>query len=112
MFEIRDNGIYVTRGDSFSLDMTVYDEGGAEYALDILERLRFSVYDIDTFRTITEVYSAGGSNLMEVSGEETSKWHGRLGFDIRLIYADGSGETLIGPMPTYIPRVYAMEVGK
>lgn len=112
MFELRDNDIYVTQGDSFALNMTVYDEGGAEYTLDVLERLRFCVYDIDSFRTITEIYSEGGSNYLAISGEETKKWRGRLGFTISLIYADGSGEAIVGPMPTYIPRVYVLEVTK
>lgn len=110
MFEIRNGNVYVSRGDAFALDIPITDEGGAEYVLDALEKLRFSVYDIDFYRTICEIHSDGGSTRIEVSGEETKRWKGRLEFNIKLIYPDGSCETIIGRTPTHIPRVYVMEV--
>lgn len=110
MFEIRNGNIYVSRGDSFVLDIPVTDENGGDYTLDALEKLRFSVSDIDFYRTLSEIHSEDGSTRIEVSGEETKRWKGRLGFNISLVYADGSTETIIGETPTHIPRVYVMEV--
>lgn len=110
MFEIRNGNIYVSRGDSFVLDIPVTDENGGDYTLDALEKLRFSVSDIDFYRTLSEIHSEDGSTRIEVSGEETKRWKGRLGFNISLVYADGSTETIIGRTPTHIPRVYVMEV--
>lgn len=110
MFEIRNGNIYVNRGDSFVLDIPVTDENGGDYTLDALEKLRFSVSDIDFYRTLSEIHSEDGSTRIEVSGEETKRWKGRLEFNIKLIYPDGSGETIIGRTPTHIPRIYVMEV--
>ena len=110
MFEIKNGNIYVSRGDAFALNIPVVDEGGAEYTLDPLEKLRFSVYDIDSHRTISEIHSEGGSTRIEVGGNDSARWKGRLGFDVKLIYDDGSGDTIVGATPTHIPRIYVMEV--
>ena len=104
MFEIRNGNIYVSRGDSFVLDIPVTDENGGDYTLDALEKLRFSVSDIDFYRTLSEIHSEDGSTRIEVSGEETKRWKGRLGFNISLVYAMAAPRPLSARLPLTSPE--------
>lgn len=110
MFEIHGNDIYISRGEAAVLNVTPYEDE-EEYILDPLEHLEMSIYSIGGGHERKLLKTENGSTEFSFAAEDT-KYLGhldRLGYCVRLVFADGSRKTIIGPAPTFIPRFYLME---
>lgn len=108
MFEIRGNDIYISRGEAAVLSVTPMLDGEV-YTLDPLEKLRLTVFDTTYADSKLKIDSALGETDMQIRGSDMKRLHGLLGYSVKLIYADGSEKTIIGPTATYIPRFYVLE---
>lgn len=108
MFEIRGNDIYISRGEAAVLSVTPMLDGEV-YTLDPLEKLRLTVFDTTYADSKLKIDSALGDVSIKIRSEDTKRLCGLLGYSVKLVYADGSDKTIIGPTPTYIPRFYVLE---
>lgn len=108
MFETRGNDIYISRGEAAALEIIPY-ENGEEYVLDPLEKLRLTVFDTVYTDSKLVKESALGETIINIDGKDTKGLRGVMGYSVKLIFADGSEKTIIGPAPTFVPRFFVME---
>lgn len=108
MFGIHNNDIYITRGDAASFTITpCYN--GEPYEMGTDEHLQFRVYELDSRREVLRVVLPGRDTTFTLNKTHTARLLGRYGFDVKLVFADGSTDTIIGESPVYIPKFIVLE---
>lgn len=95
MFQIEDNSISLTRGDSARIDITVVDAEGEEYELQEGDVLLFTVKSSVNDKDILIQKSGAIVNLLPADTEDLE--YGKYVYDVQLTLLDGTVNTIIAP---------------
>ena len=88
MLKIEENNIFITRGDSAIIDLTIYDEDGNIYTPKESDVVVFSV-KVNVNNVDTILRKTFESLTLELKSEETIKFnYGEYFFDVKLINDD------------------------
>lgn len=117
MYYVTNNVIYLTRGDSMTLTVSITDSDGNEYTPSSSDVIRFALkrdkYTLggrdfsDTAPLITKTIDPTTLELV-IDPEDTADLDfGQYAYDIELTDSDGAVDTFIPPTKFYLcPEVY------
>ena len=97
MFNVNGKNIYLTRGDTLKITVSIFDSKGNTYTPEPTDIIRFAMkhtYEDDEY-TIVKIIN-NNTRLLELTSEETSNLlFGRYVYDIQLQKLDGEIDTFI-----------------
>ena len=95
MFQIEDNAITITRGDSARIDITVYDAHGEEYELQEGDALVFTVKS--SVNDKEKLIQKSGA-VININPQDTQDLdYGKYVYDVQITLANGTVNTIIEP---------------
>lgn len=103
MFNIYDNRITLTRGDTAVMGLEVLDTNSDAYEMQPGDVAVFTIKKntVTKEKMLQKVFNADG--LIKINPEETQDWdYGTYYFDVQLTQADGTVQTIITPTEVYI----------
>jgi|GEM_PF-3737599 len=111
MFVISGNDLYLTRGEGVVTQVTVYGGDGAERPLDVLEKLRLTVFAPFSRRAVFSVDSYFGQNVFYLPPAATKALGaGQYDYEIKVIYPfDNAPYTILGDSPSFTPHFNILE---
>lgn len=97
MLKIENNDIYLTRGDTASIEISLVDENGNEYVLDDEDRLVFTLKNSEHHKDelISKMITVG---VLHIEHEDTKDLtFGKYKYDVQLSTKNGEVFTVIEP---------------
>lgn len=108
MFQIHGNDIYISRGDSATLDVSVLNDDRSPYEAQEGDRVVFEARARVCGRPVMTIEAEPGESIV-LDGAHTGALKGRYDFSIDLVRADGTRDTIIGAAPNYTPHLFVLE---
>jgi hypothetical protein len=106
MFRIDGTTMYLTRGDTLDVTVTILNEDGTEYTPTEYDAVRFAVKNsYSDQRTIIYVDIPIDTMRLRLESEDTKKFHAQKKpyvYDIQLTKEDGTVDTFIDRAQLYI----------
>ena len=98
MLQITSNEVYLTRGDSADIQVTIYDMNGDVYTLQTGDVLTFTMkYNCITEDKIMQKNITTDSTIHITPSDTNELSYGKYYFDVQLTMNDGSVYTVIEP---------------
>ncbi len=95
MFQIANNTIKITRGDSGEIDLTIYDTDGSEYELKDGDEVLFTVKE--STLSPNALIQKSGTKISILPEDTKNLSYRKYVFDVQLTTATGTVDTIIPP---------------
>lgn len=96
MYYVEDNKIYLTRGDSLSIELELTDSAGGKYTPAEGDRVEFTVKSSVNMR---EPLIVKTGTLININYEDTAELpFGGYVYDVQITFANGERDTVIAPV--------------
>lgn len=108
MFKIEESTIYLTRGDSALIKLTLYDANGDLYTPDPADKIRFAMKKrmSDAEAVLAEIEIPNDTMILEIQPEHTQELTYSTSrpykYDIELTTASGRVDTFVADADIYI----------
>lgn len=95
MFQIINNTIRITRGDSGEIDLTIYDVDGSEYELKDGDEVLFTVKE--NVYSANHLFQKSGTKISVLPEDTQNLSYRKYVYDVQLTTATGTVDTIIPP---------------
>lgn len=99
MLKVTNNVIYLTRGDTAVLSLSIKQDDGTEYVIENGDSILFTIKRSTKEKTVI-LQKAVADGKIKINPEETASLdYGSYCYDVQLKKADGTVATVITPSP-------------
>lgn len=99
MLQVRNNAIYLTRGDTAKLSLTITDEEGKPYVIQDTDTVLFTIKRTTSDKDVVLQKRAVDSTIYITAAETEPLAYGTYKYDVELRKDDGTVSTVIVPSP-------------
>ena len=108
MFFISGNDIYLSQGEAAAFQLIPHDDEG-EYNMDIGDRLRLTVKDRKSGRTVLVKETEPGCTTFRFEEKDTANLAGKYDYKVELKYTMASPSVIVGKTAAFTPHFIVLE---